>query len=51
MSKKGVSTVVVWVESTLYNKVIDAGKAYGLLEANGAVHIMPYRVIPRARTE
>jgi len=46
--KKGVNTVTVQVESTLYNKVVGPGKAYGLLGTRGAVRVIPYRVLPIA---
>jgi hypothetical protein len=36
--------VAVRVATTLYNKVVGAGKLYGLLGTNGVVNLKAYRM-------
>ncbi len=49
--KRGLKSLTVQVASTLYNKVVGTGKAYGLLGTNGAIRIIPYHVVPIAISE
>lgn len=45
-ARSGVNRVEIRVASTLYNKVVRAGKHYGLLGTSGAVQVRPYREFP-----
>ena len=44
-AKKGVNTVAIRVATTLYNKVIQEGKPYGLLGTSGAINVSSYRLL------